>query len=76
MKEFRGKVAVITGAASGIGRALADLCVLEGIKSVLGDLEVVALAATEASLRASGATRRPSRLPDGSVVGCLDRRWT
>ena len=56
MKEFKGKVAVITGAASGIGRALADRCVQEGMKAVLADVEVEALAKTEASLKASGAT--------------------
>ncbi len=32
MKEFQGKVAVVTGAASGIGRALAERCVHEGMK--------------------------------------------
>jgi NAD(P)-dependent dehydrogenase (short-subunit alcohol dehydrogenase family) len=56
MKEFKGKVAVITGAASGIGRALADRCVQEGMKAVLADVEAEALAKTEASLKASGAT--------------------
>jgi NAD(P)-dependent dehydrogenase (short-subunit alcohol dehydrogenase family) len=55
MKEFKGKVAVITGAASGIGRALADLCVQGGMKTVLADVEVEALAKTEAELRAAGA---------------------
>jgi NAD(P)-dependent dehydrogenase (short-subunit alcohol dehydrogenase family) len=56
MKEFNGKVAVITGAASGIGRALAGRCVQEGMKAVLADVEVETLAKTEASLKASGAT--------------------
>ena len=56
MKEFSGKVAVITGAASGIGRALADRCIGEGMKAVLADVEVEALAKTEAGLKAAGAT--------------------
>jgi NAD(P)-dependent dehydrogenase (short-subunit alcohol dehydrogenase family) len=56
MKEFKDKVAVITGAASGIGRALAERCVQEGMKAVLADVEVDALTKTEASLKASGAT--------------------
>jgi NAD(P)-dependent dehydrogenase (short-subunit alcohol dehydrogenase family) len=56
MKEFKGKVAVITGAASGIGRALADRSVQAGMKAVLADVEVEALAETEAGLKASGAT--------------------
>jgi NAD(P)-dependent dehydrogenase (short-subunit alcohol dehydrogenase family) len=56
MKEFRDKVAVITGAASGIGRALADRCVQEGMKAVLADVELEPLTKFEASLKASGAT--------------------
>jgi NAD(P)-dependent dehydrogenase (short-subunit alcohol dehydrogenase family) len=56
MEEFKGKVAVITGAASGIGRALADRCAQEGMKVVLADVEVETLAKTEASLKDSGAT--------------------
>jgi NAD(P)-dependent dehydrogenase (short-subunit alcohol dehydrogenase family) len=56
MKEFKDKVAVITGAASGIGRALAERCVHEGMKVVLADVEVGALATTEAALKAMGAT--------------------
>jgi NAD(P)-dependent dehydrogenase (short-subunit alcohol dehydrogenase family) len=55
MKEFKGKVAVVTGAASGIGRALAERSVQEGMKVVLADVEVEALAKTEADLKASGA---------------------
>ena len=56
MKEFKDKVAVITGAASGLGRAMADRCVREGMKVVLADVEVDALAKTEAIMKASGAT--------------------
>ena len=56
MREFQDKVAVITGAASGIGRALADRCVQEGMKVVLADVEVPALAKTEASMKSSGAS--------------------
>ena len=56
MREFKDKVAVITGAASGIGRAMADRCVQEGMKVVLADVEVEPLAKAEASMKASGAT--------------------
>ena len=37
MKEFKGKVAVVTGAASGIGRALADRSAQEGMNVVLAE---------------------------------------
>jgi NAD(P)-dependent dehydrogenase (short-subunit alcohol dehydrogenase family) len=56
MKEFKDKVAVITGAASGIGRAMTERCVQEGMKVVLADVEVETLTKTEASMKASGAT--------------------
>ncbi len=56
MKDFKDKVAVVTGAASGIGRAIAERCVQEGIKVVLADVEELALAQTEQELRAKGAT--------------------
>jgi NAD(P)-dependent dehydrogenase (short-subunit alcohol dehydrogenase family) len=55
MKEFKDKVAVVTGAASGIGRALADRCIQEGMNVVLADVEVEALTKTEASMKAAGA---------------------
>lgn len=56
MKEFKDKVAVITGAASGIGRGIAERCVQEGMKVVLADVEEAALAQTEQELRATHAT--------------------
>ncbi|HEU0171552.1 MAG TPA: SDR family NAD(P)-dependent oxidoreductase [Acidimicrobiales bacterium] len=43
MDEFEGKVAVVTGAASGIGRALVDRFALEGMRVVLADVERDAL---------------------------------
>ena len=39
MKEFKDKVAVITGAAGGIGRGLTERCLQEGMKVVLADIE-------------------------------------
>lgn len=43
MKEFRGRVAVVTGGASGIGKALAKACLAEGMKVVIADVEAAAL---------------------------------
>ena len=56
MKDFKSKVAVITGGASGIGRALADRCVHEGMKVVLADVAEASLAQAESELKASGGT--------------------
>ena len=39
MKKGGGQHAVITGAASGIGRALVRRCAAEGLKIVLADIE-------------------------------------
>lgn len=56
MQDVKGKVAVITGAASGIGRGIAERCAQEGMKLVLADVEETALAQTEQELRKAGAT--------------------
>ncbi len=55
MKDLKGKVAVVTGAASGIGEALAKAFAAEGMKVVVADIEDDRLAAVEKELTASGA---------------------
>ena len=57
MRELRGKVAVVTGAASGIGRAMAERFAREGMKVVLADVEETALAAAQKSIAGSIAVR-------------------
>ena len=56
MQDFKGRVAVITGAASGIGRAIASHCARQGMQLVLADIEEHALAETAQELQAEGAT--------------------
>jgi NAD(P)-dependent dehydrogenase (short-subunit alcohol dehydrogenase family) len=56
MKELHGKVAVVTGAASGIGNAMATRFAEEGMKVVLADIEEGPLADAEKKLTDSGAT--------------------
>ena len=55
MFDLEGKVAVITGGASGIGRAVAEKAAAEGMKVVLADIEETALKAVESELTALGA---------------------
>jgi NAD(P)-dependent dehydrogenase (short-subunit alcohol dehydrogenase family) len=56
MRELKDKVVVITGGASGIGRALADRFAAEGSKIVLADVEPGALEEAAAELRAARTT--------------------
>ena len=55
MQSFYGKTAVVTGAASGIGRAIAKRCAQYDMKVVLADIDQSALNKTENDLRSVGA---------------------
>ncbi len=55
MEQLRDRVAVVTGAASGIGRALAGRLAEEGMKVVLADVEEPALAEAVGELASAGA---------------------
>ncbi len=54
MKDFRDKVAVITGGASGLGLAMARRFAAEGVKLVLADIEEDALRRVETEFRKAG----------------------
>lgn len=54
MKDLKNKVAVITGAAEGIGKAIAVAAAAQGMKLVLADISASKLDATVAELKAQG----------------------
>jgi NAD(P)-dependent dehydrogenase (short-subunit alcohol dehydrogenase family) len=56
MKDLAGKVAVVTGGASGIGRAMADRFAAEGMSLVIADIEQGALDRAAAEMHSAGAT--------------------
>ncbi|KAA0022537.1 SDR family NAD(P)-dependent oxidoreductase [Antrihabitans cavernicola] len=62
MSEFSGQVAVITGAGSGIGRALALNLARRGAKLALSDVDTAGLAETVAQAEALGAEVKSDRL--------------
>jgi NAD(P)-dependent dehydrogenase (short-subunit alcohol dehydrogenase family) len=65
--DFSGRVAVVTGGASGIGRAIGARFARAGATVVLLDVEAGALDAAVAALRAEGA--------DASGVVCDVTKW-
>lgn len=56
MKDLIGKVAVVTGGASGIGRAIATALAAEGVRVVVADIEQPPLDETVAAIEAAGGT--------------------
>jgi NAD(P)-dependent dehydrogenase (short-subunit alcohol dehydrogenase family) len=72
MQEFAGRVAVITGAGSGIGRALAEKAAAEGMAVVIADIDLGALEETERILKGEGATAHAVQV-DVSDPGSVDR---
>lgn len=62
MSQFTGKVAVITGAGSGIGRALALNLAAKGVKVALSDIDTEGLAETVRQVEALGAEVKSDRL--------------
>jgi NADP-dependent 3-hydroxy acid dehydrogenase YdfG len=62
MQGFAGKVAVVTGAGSGIGQALAVELGRSGAKVAISDVNLEGLAQTEEQLKAIGAPVKADRL--------------
>lgn len=56
MQNFRDKVAVITGAGSGIGLAIAEYCAQEGMKVVLADIDGKFLRRAKRKMEKMGAS--------------------
>jgi NAD(P)-dependent dehydrogenase (short-subunit alcohol dehydrogenase family) len=76
MRELKGKVAVITGAASGIGRALAERFGAEGMKLVLADVEEKPLGETAEALAQAGMSvlAVPTDVSQAAAVDALAAR--
>src|SRR5215510_3869880 len=62
MDRLGGRVAVVTGAASGIGLALAERFAAEGMKVVMADIEAPALETAAAGVRAKAPAVLPVRV--------------
>jgi NAD(P)-dependent dehydrogenase (short-subunit alcohol dehydrogenase family) len=62
MGGFAGKVAVVTGAGSGIGRALALELARSGARLAISDVDMEGLAQSEKFLKKTGAQVRTDRI--------------
>ncbi|MDK1024113.1 MAG: SDR family NAD(P)-dependent oxidoreductase [Gammaproteobacteria bacterium] len=72
MREFKHKVAVVTGAASGIGKALVEKCLNEGMQVVLADVEETALASTVDEFQSKGHNNLLPVITDVSKLGEIE----
>jgi NAD(P)-dependent dehydrogenase (short-subunit alcohol dehydrogenase family) len=75
MRELQGRVAVVTGAASGIGRALAVRFAQEGMRVVLADIDGEALDALEGALGHTAIAHVTDVSNEASVHTLADRTY-
>ena len=78
MKDFNGKTAVVTGAASGISKALSLAFAARGAKVVLADVEANALEAARADVEAAGTEAiavTTDVTDEGQVQALADAAW-
>lgn len=73
MTSLQGKVAVVTGAASGIGRAIADKAAAEGMRLMLADIDVEGVDALGEEMRHHGVdvVTRPLDVSEASQIEAL-----
>ena len=73
MKQFEGKTAVVTGAASGIGRALSRAFAAEGMQVAMVDIDAEALAESADQIRTDyPAVASMTRLCDVGDTAAMD----
>lgn len=79
--RFAGRVALVTGAASGIGRAAAALLAQQGARVLVADLDAVAAAQTAEAIAFAGGTAAAQPLDVTSeadwraAVERVEQRW-